>query len=195
MRRMGAALPHLPRFRLRAPRFGGLKPVVARNASEGGLRGEPPPGRGGFKRCPFPIDNGRRRNHMPKTLRGDGRFARRSRQRQQGRRRAKRRHRGGAPGGAPPSASPSAAGEMRRGDAAPEAQKAATPTAWRGIYPAPPGAPLPSLLGSNSFLALGHSPAASTQLGRARVARTFRHGLLAGAARDSFSPRAGRRMG
>jgi hypothetical protein len=38
--------------------------------------------------------------------------------------------------------------------------------------PAPPGAPLPSFFGSNSFLALGHSPAASTQLGRARVART-----------------------
>jgi hypothetical protein len=142
-----------------------------------------------------PIDNGRRRNHMPETLRGDGRFAKRSRRRQQGRRRAKRRRRGGAPGGAPPSASPSAAGEMRRGDAAPEAQKVATPTAWRGICPAPPGAPLPSLLGSNSFLAFGHSPAASTQLGRARVARTVRHGLLAGAARDSFSPRAGRRMG
>src|SRR5580704_11957213 len=35
----GLLLPHLPRFRLRAPRFGGLKPVVARNASEGGLRG------------------------------------------------------------------------------------------------------------------------------------------------------------
>jgi hypothetical protein len=115
---------------------------------------------------------------MRKTLRGDGRFARRSRQRRQGRRRAKRRRRGGAPGGAPPSASPSAAGEMRRGDAAPEAQKAATPTAWRGIYPAPPGAPLPSLSGSSSvlahpFLPNGHSPAASTKLGRARAARTI----------------------
>ena len=151
----------------------------SRGGNHGGRRPPmdlPPPGEGGAKyrhwRCHYPIDNGPCRNHMPKTLRGDGRFARRSRQRQQGRRRTKRRRRGGAPGGAPPSASPSAAGEMRRGDAAPEAQKAATPTAWRGICPAPPGAPLPSLLGSNSFLAFGHSPAASTQLGRARVART-----------------------
>ncbi len=35
-----APLP--PRFRLRAPRFGGLKPAVARRASEGGSRGTSP---------------------------------------------------------------------------------------------------------------------------------------------------------
>ncbi len=34
--------PLPPRFRLRAPRFGGLKPAVARRASEGGSRGTSP---------------------------------------------------------------------------------------------------------------------------------------------------------
>jgi hypothetical protein len=79
------------------------------------------------------------------TLLGDGRFARRLAT-EQGRRpftahdldRASAR-RGEAPGGAPPSASPSRTGNdpgaIRRGVAAPEAQKVVTPTAWRGSRP------------------------------------------------------------
>jgi hypothetical protein len=37
------APPPPPCFRLRALRFGGLKPAVARRASEGGSQGGPPP--------------------------------------------------------------------------------------------------------------------------------------------------------
>ena len=51
-----SSTPLPPRFRLRAPRFGGLKPAVARRASEGGSRGTSPVSTGEDKdgRSPSP---------------------------------------------------------------------------------------------------------------------------------------------
>jgi len=95
-----------------------------------------------------PIDNAPRRNHVPNALRGDGRFAKRSRKRQQGRRRGKRRRRGGAPGGAPPPHLPPP--RERCGGGMPRPKRRRRRRRLRGAEstPAPPGAPLPSLYGS-----------------------------------------------
>ena len=111
---------------------------AARRLSRGGAAG--------FS-CHFTIDNGPRLCYIWLTLLADGRFSRTTPKRGKGGVLFKHDlfgkpgstfpdHALGKPrwsaGRRAPSVSPSLSGEIRRGDAAPEAQKAVTPTAWRG---------------------------------------------------------------